>query len=277
MALPTTRIEGLEISRLTCGSNPFFGFSHFSNARDVWMREWFTDERIVDVLVKCSEFGVNAVVSPTFERMHEALETTRDRTGKDFHWICTPGGALGDIHEGIKFCADRGVKICMPHTSFTDARLNINENRIDGIEPVLASIRDHGMIPGLSTHRPEVLTVAQSAGYDVATCILPLNVVGFLCAVETDWMAWVIQEYRKPVICIKPFAAGRLMPRPGLDFAFRNCKPADMVCAGFLSPGEVEEDLKIAMDILFGIDADVELTYSRSKQSLVQKGSEKST
>ena len=274
MELPTTSIDGLEISRLACGSNPFFGYSHFSDARDRWLRNYFTTERIVEVLTKCAEFGVNAVVSGPIPRMHEALETTRERTGKDFHWICTPGGAMGDMDEGIEFCAQRGVKVCMPHTSFVDARLNINENRIEEIEPVLASIRDHGMIPGLSTHRPEVLTVAQYAGYDVETCILPLNVAGFLCAVETDWMARVIQEFRKPVICIKPFAAGRLMVRPGLDFAFRNSKPTDLVCAGFLSPEEAEEDLKIALEILSGIDAGVQLSYSRSKKSLVQQGRE---
>ena len=82
-------------------------------------------------------------------------------------------------------------------------------------------------------------------------------------------MARVIQDFKKPVICIKPFAAGRVMPRPGLDFAFRNCKPIDTVCAGFLSPAEADEDLRIALEILSGVDANTELTYSRSKKALV--------
>ena len=272
LQLPTTSIGGIEISRVTCGSNPFFGFSHFSGARDRWLRAYFTTERMAEVMTKCAEFGVNAVVSGPEQKMHDALEMVRKATGREFHWICTPGGAVGEIYDGIKWCADRGVKICMPHTSFTDPRLNIHANRIEEIEPVLASIREHGMVPGLSTHRPEVLPVAQSAGYDVETCILPFNVIGFLCCVETDWMARVIQGYAKPVICIKPFAAGRVMPRPGLDFAFRNSKPIDTVCAGFLSVEEADEDLRIAMEILAGEAADVELTYSRSKEALKPRG-----
>ena len=269
MQFPATNIGGLEITRVICGSNPFMGYSHFSGARDRWLREHFTTERIVEVLVKCAEFGVNAVVSGPEQRMQDALEVARGRIDGDMHWICTPGGGESDIYDDIKWCADRGVKICMPHTAYTDARLNIAKKRIDDIEPVLASIREHGMIPGLSTHRPEVLTVAQSANYDVETCILPLNVIGFLCAVETDWMVRVIQRYKKPVICIKPFAAGRVMPRPGLDFVFRNSKAIDTVCAGFLGPEEVEEDLKIALEILTGLDANIEPGYARSKSALV--------
>ena len=269
--LPTTKIGGVEISRVTCGSNQFLGYSHFSGARDRWLKSYFTVERIVEVMLKCAEFGVNAIVSGPEQKIHEALELVRKSTGGDFHWICTPGGGMGEIYDGIKWCAERGVRICMPHTSFTDPRLNIHANRIEEIEPVLASIREHGMVPGLSTHRPEVLNVAQSAGYDVETCILPLNVIGFLCAVETDWMARVIQGYAKPVICIKPFAAGRVMPRPGLDFVFRNNKPIDTVCCGFLSPDEAEEDLRIALEILEGEAAGVELTYSRSKKALTSE------
>ena len=266
--LPYTEIGGIKICRMLCGTNTFLGYSHFSSARDRWLRNYFTRDRIVEVMLKCAEFGVNAVVSGPEQIIHEALEVTREKTGRDFHWICTPGGGQGEIGEGIKWCADRGVKICMPHTSLTDTLLNISENRIEGMEDIVASIRDHGMVPGLSTHRPEVLTVAQSAGYDVETCVLPFNVIGFLCAVETDWMARVIQGFAKPVICIKPFAAGRVMPRPGLDFVIRNSKPIDAICAGFLSPEEADEDLKIAVELLEGTTADVELSYSRSKKAL---------
>ncbi len=273
--LPMTNIGGLDVSRIICGSNPFGGYSHFSAARDEWLRRYFSVERIVEVMVKCMEFGVNSMVSSPQDNFVESLEIARKQTGKDFHWICTISGENeAEICDAARWCADKGVKICMPHTMYTDSRLNIKDVSIDGIERPLALIRELGMIPGLSTHRPEVLTVAQAAGYDVETCILPLNVIGFLCSVETDWMSKTICEYKKPVICIKPFAAGRVMPRPGLDFVLRNSKPIDTVCAGFLSPEEAEEDLKIAVELLGGSDADVKLTYSRSKK-LLQEAAER--
>lgn len=272
MQLPVTNIGGLEVSRVLCGTNTFLGYSHFSAAKDEWLRNYFNVDRMVEVMLKCAEFGVNALVSPPMDVIQNALEITRKETGKDFHWICTPGGDDDNaLRESIKWCADRDVKICMPHTCYTDIRLDIKNQEIEGLPAILDYIRECGMIPGLSTHRPEVLTVSQAAGYDVETCILPFNVDGFLCPVETDWVARVINGYKKPIICIKPFAAGRVMPKPGLEFVFRNNKPIDTVCAGFLSPQEAEEDLKIALEILTGMAAEISLTYSRSKQALVPK------
>ncbi|OFX15984.1 MAG: hypothetical protein A2Z18_07780 [Armatimonadetes bacterium RBG_16_58_9] len=269
MELPKTDIGGLEIARVVCGSNPFVGSSHSTEARARWLRRYFTHERIVEVLLKCVELGVNSLVCSPREDMHKALETTRKQSGKEMHWICTPQDEQGDIRDDIKWCADHGVRICMPHSIYTDSRLNVKENRIDGIEPVLESIRNHGMIPGLSTHRPEVLMVSQSAGYDVETCLLPFNVIGFLCAVEIEWTARVIRDYKKPVICIKPFAAGRITPAPALEFVFKNSKPIDLVCAGFLSPEEVEEDLEMTVDILSGRQTNVQLNVTGSKKALL--------
>jgi hypothetical protein len=40
LALPTTQIEGIEVSRLTLGSNPLFGYSHKSVAMDTWLKRW---------------------------------------------------------------------------------------------------------------------------------------------------------------------------------------------------------------------------------------------
>jgi len=48
--IPEIEIAGVKISRLICGTNPFNGYSHFSKAKDVWLRRYFTVERIVEVL-----------------------------------------------------------------------------------------------------------------------------------------------------------------------------------------------------------------------------------
>lgn len=271
MQLPMTSIGGVEVSRIVCGSNPFLGFSHFSAARDTWMRGYFDDARIVEVMAKCAEFGVNCVISGPEPRMYEAINEVERQTGRRMVWMCTPGIAGTDPSDGIKWCADHGVQICMPHTSWTDARLNIAKREIEGLAPYLEQMRSLGMATGLSTHRPEVITVGDAAGYDLDTYVQPFNVAGFLYPVETDWVARVIRGTPKPVICIKPLAAGRVMPEPGLGFVFRNCKPNDTVAIGFMSPEEVEEDIKIAVAVMQGRQAEVELTKSRSKRLLEAK------
>jgi hypothetical protein len=268
MQMPVTSIGGIEVSRVICGSNTFFGYSHFSAARDNWLKRYFDIPRIVEVIAKCAEFGVNAVVSGPVPAMHEAIQELERQTGHHMVWLCTPGMGNEDITGGLKWCADHGAEFCLPHTSWTDIRLNVAKNEIEGLAPVLEQIRNLGMVPGLSTHRPEVIVVGDSAGYDVETYIQPFNVVGFLCAVETDWVARIIRNTPKPVVCIKPLAAGRVMPEPGLGFVFRNNKPIDPVAIGFLSPEEAEEDIKLALAIMARGQPEVELSYSRSKQAL---------
>jgi len=269
MALPMTNIGGLEISRLVCGSNTFGGFSHFSAARDKWLRRYFTVERITEVLARCAEHGINAVVSGINPPLDEALKELDKAHGFHMNWVCTPGGPdLKTCLEGIQWCADHHVEICMPHPSYTDPNLHVEEGRIVGAEEICARTRELGMIPGFSTHRPETVTVGDRAGYDIETYIQIYNSIGFLCAVETDWECSVINGTQKPIICIKPLGAGRIMPPTGFLFVYNTIKPIDTVACGFTSSEEVDEDVAIVQQILAGQQVDVELQETRSKQAL---------
>jgi hypothetical protein len=268
MAFPTTKIEQHEVSRMICGSNTFNGFSHFSAARDRWLRDYFTTERVVEVMARCAEQGLNALVSGTVQKMYDALQSLERQTGWHMKWFCTPSGDTEkELLEGIHWAADHGAEFCLPHTCYTDARIIPAENRIAEIEKPIALIRKLGMIPGLSTHRPEAITVGDKAGYDLQVYIQPFNPAGFLCGVETDWMAKIIQNTPKTVLCIKALAAGRVMPPTGIPFVYNNIKDNDILAVGFLNPGEVDEDVAIGLGaITAAAAAQRELTYSRSKQ-----------
>ena len=74
MSMPMTSIGGVEVSRVICGSNTFFGYSHFSAARDAWLKRDFDIPKIVEVMAKCAEFGVNCVLSGPDPRMYRAIQ-----------------------------------------------------------------------------------------------------------------------------------------------------------------------------------------------------------
>jgi len=269
VAIPTVEVEGLELSRIVCGTNPFFGFSHFSAARDRWMKRYFTDDRIVEVLAKCADLGVNCVLGGAGERMRRILDRVEQLTGVHLYWMRTPSGFTPEeIIKDTSTAAELAPEICMPHQMYTDNNLIAAENRIVGAEEVLAHIRSLGMIPGWSSHRPEVIITTDRAGYDVQFMIQPYNAIGFLCQVETDWLARVITNTPKHVIAIKPLAAGRILPPTGLRFVLSTIKPIDLVAIGFSSPEEVEEDLALVESIFEGLEAPSELTHSRSKKIL---------
>src|SRR5512135_1508713 len=63
-SMPTGKIGNVEISRLICGSNPFYGGAH---SRDLiyvgnLLRHYCTQEKIFDTLELCERNGINTMI-----------------------------------------------------------------------------------------------------------------------------------------------------------------------------------------------------------------------
>jgi len=110
----------------------------------------------------------------------------------------------------------------------------------------LYMIREAGMIPGLSAHMPEVVQYADLNEYDIETYIQIYNCMGFLMQVEIESVAKIIQNAKKPVLTIKPLAAGRTTPFVGLNFVFNTIREQDMVAIGCFDANQAVEDIEIA-------------------------------
>ncbi len=267
---PTSQIGGYDISRLIIGSNTFHGFSHFSKARSDWLRRHFTPERIFEVMCACARQGLNATVSMQRPDYAEVLRAVEAETGVHIHWFATPGGGdLEQLKDGICEAAELGAEFCLPHTMWTDARLMPARGIIEEAEEAIDFIKSKGMKAGWSTHRPECVTVSDRAGYDVDVYIQIFNSEGFLCQVETDWVANVIRNAKKPVLCIKPLGAGRIMPPTGFGFVYSHIREQDVVAVGNMSVEEAEENITIVRGILAGQEAQSELQSTRSKAVLM--------
>jgi hypothetical protein len=125
------------------------------------------------------------------------------------------------------------------------------------------------MIPGLSTHMPESIIYADETNLDVGTYIQIYNAAGFLMQVEIDWIHRVIWNAKRPVITIKPLAAGRLLPLVGLAFCWATIRDQDMITIGCLTPDEAREVIDISLSQLSRTAPSVDLQTTRSKGSLV--------
>lgn len=273
MALPMTEIGGHQVSRLMCGSNSFFGYSHISAARDAWIRRTYTDELITEIMAAGARLGINCFISGPLDRFVAIREAVKTITGVHTVWFCTPSGKdLAELKDGIRKTADLGAEFCMPHTCWTEAYLDVANMEIRGYPEAAELARKLGMVPGLSNHRPESLRAVVKQNYDCATITLPFNSDGFLCSVETDWTARLIQDCPIPIISIKPLASGRIQPPTGFSFVYRHIKPSDTVAVGVLSREEIEEDVKLALQYMGASGAPVaaDLTMSRSKAALVK-------
>jgi hypothetical protein len=272
---PRTLVGGVSLPRLIIGSNWFLGYSHTSLAKDHFIKQLQTRDKIADILATFMERDIDAVMAPPSELLEYAIQSAEQRTGKPMIRILTPifnidpGGAPeSDPEKMLDQCKKLSATFCMPHQCVTDALLDRRTGTIRDIDLYTHLIRERGMIPGLSTHMPETPVYADRTGADVETYIQLYNAAGFLMQVEADWVMRIIREAKKPVMTIKPLAAGRLLPVVGLAFVWSTIRPQDMVTIGTTTPEEAKEVIDISLDLLQGQVPEFELQKTRSKNSL---------
>jgi len=263
---PRTTVAGISMPRLICGTNWILGYSHTSSAQSEFIQKYIDEKKVIDIFMAFLKYDINAVMGPPNDFLAKCIKKAEDKSGKKIIYICTPWKI-----EEVKWAKENGATFCFPHQAVTDSFVNRREKNIKGIEVWLKRIRKEGMIPGLSTHMPEAIIYADKENLDVETYIQLYNVLGFLCQVEIEWINKVIQEAKKPVMIIKPLAAGRISPFPGLVFVWNTIRDIDMVTIGCMSPYEVEEDINISLSILEKRKTDIKLEKTRSKKSLTNE------
>ena len=135
----------------------------------------------------------------------------------------------------------------------------------------IPEIRSRGMVPGLSTHMPETPVYADEMDLDVGTYIQIYNAAGFLMQIEIDWVHRMIWNAKKPIITIKPLAAGRLHPLVGLAFCWATLRDCDMVAIGTMSADEAREVIDISLSQFERRASSVELQTTRSSSDMLSQ------
>ncbi|HIV87897.1 MAG TPA: hypothetical protein H9896_07325 [Candidatus Pygmaiobacter gallistercoris] len=249
-------VGGVSLPRMIAGCNWISGFSHRGPAQDeMIMKHHSGPESVSEIFTSFLNNGVDACLGlfGTDEDLIDAVHLAEQKTGKKMIILDEPVLNVDDnpiarmqAQAEIKKCAQRGATFCLPLHSSVEQLLCKNTRSINRLPDYLAMIRDAGMIPGLSAHMPEVIQYADLNEYDVETYIQIYNCMGFLMQVEIESVIKTIHNAKKPVITIKPCAAGRTTPFVGLNFAYNTIRPQDMVCIGCFNPAEAEEDVEYA-------------------------------
>lgn len=277
---PRTTVGGVSLPRMLIGTNWLMGWSHRTPAHDkMIVNRNRNREAVADMVEAFLAYDIDAIMGPAsrHEVMVEGVKLAEDRTGKGVTIIDTPILNVDDTPEArreaeaeIKRCKQLGAKFCFPHHSSAEQLVNKNKESITRLPDYLAMIRDNDMIPGLSAHMPELIVYSDLQNYDVETYIQIYNCMGFLMQVEIEYINSVIWAAKKPVMTIKPMAAGRVTPFVGLNFSFATIRPQDMVTVGCLSPEEAHEDVEIALAALEHRKPDLEGRNSPNKTSIMK-------
>lgn len=278
MSFPRTMVGGQSVSRMIVGTNWFLGWSHTTAAKDTFIKQEIGNpKRLADIIEVFFRAGVDTIMglinSPV---LPEAIREAEDRTGTKGIIISTPsfptskrtpfdGWDWDEVNRILDEQVKYGATFCLPHTSTTDLLVDRCTREIRQMAPLCAAIRERGMIPGLSTHLPESIVFADETGLDVETYIAIYNLMGFLMPLEVDWVHRIIHGAKKPVMTIKPFAAGQVRPFQGLAFSWTTLRDCDMVTVGTMTPQEAEEVIEMSLAILSRRTPEVELQRTRSK------------
>jgi len=263
--VPRMKFAGADISRLIVGCNPFYGFSHFNRILGTVMREYYTPERVCEVLHQCRRFGINAYNYVGLGRAPQDLERFQAEGGQ-MHLIVQGMGAP----EAILPLKPLGV---YHHGEMTDRAFD--EGKVDAVRDWCKRCRDVGLFVGVGSHRPEILAFVEEKGWDVdfyAGCVYnrtrrpdelkkvlngeALEMPGELyLQSDPPRMYEFMRRTAKPCFAFKIMAAGRI-ESDGAEKAFRQAfasiKPTDGVFIGMFprASDEVRENAERVHRIL---------------------------
>src|SRR5713226_5060853 len=85
--LPTIELGKHKVTRLIIGGNPVYGYSHFNKMLSQSMTEWHTPERVLALLKRCEQAGINCWQNSYAERTLQDLDRYRE-AGGTMHWLC---------------------------------------------------------------------------------------------------------------------------------------------------------------------------------------------
>ena len=280
MTFPRTMVAGVSLPRMLIGTNWISGWSHKGHAADEFIKETHsTADKTLPLIKAFLSYGIDAIMGsfsthlPAMERIKEI----QDKIGRKLILIDTPNlnmddnaGARKEAEAVFKTSAEIGSTFCLLHHASCEQLVNKNKKTMDRLPDYTKMIRDAGLIPGLSAHMPEIIQYTDLNGYDVETYIQIFNCLGFLMQIEIESVIKIIHEAKKPVMTIKPMAAGRTTAYVGLTFNWNVIRQQDMITLGCIDEREVHEDVEISMAALEHRLPDIQGRSSPAKQSIIR-------
>jgi hypothetical protein len=265
--LPADKIRDVTISRIICGGNLIGGYAH---SRDLiyvssLLKQYFTDEKIIETLQICEENGINTII--TNSGSAELLARYWNERGGRIQWIAQIVPKTTDPTEDAKKAIDGGAVGGFVIGNVGDEWSRAG--RTDLIGKVVDFIKDNGLIAGVGGHNLGTPVACEEAGLEPDFYMKTLHSTKYWSARRTDQHKDVIDNYatdnywdknpektiafmekvERPWIAYKVLAAGAIHPSEGFKFALQN--GADFMCVGMFD-FQVCEDVIIAKKILSG-------------------------
>jgi thiamine monophosphate synthase len=267
--VPKMKFGNAEIGRLVLGVNPLYGWAHYNNNFSNAMRDWYTQEKVCEVMHRANAFGINALNYVNAKRAPADLERFQAEGGK-MHLIVQvtapdDAAALYKDHKPLAM-----------HRQGEVVDIAFREGKMDTVREWCKRTRDLGVLVGVGTHKPEVIALVEEQGWDVdfyAGCVYNRT------RTEEEWkqilngqllempreiylqsdparMYKVMRQTTKPCFAFKILAAGRIADgdvAQAFRTAFSSIKPIDGVFVGMYPRNR--DEVKVNAEIVHSIFA----------------------
>ena len=251
---PMSQIGKHEISRLIIGGNPFGGGSHFSNAKNRWLRRLLTDDAIVEMFEKCEEEGINTFLGRGDDHIFRVMNKFEEKHGRRFNWLVQTAPERGPYDGRTPMNTPTSIREIAQHkptgiyiqgSSVTDQLLNLEERNIEHVQEWLELIRSYGVLAGIGSHNHRTIDICEERGYNPDFYMITLNSLGLYCSGSPEDISTSIKSTEKPVLAFKIMAAGRIPPDEAFKLALNCIKDKDFIVVGMAFPEEVEENAEL--------------------------------
>lgn len=268
--VPKMKFGSAEIGRLVLGVNPLYGFAHYNQNYSKAMTDWYTPEKVCEVLHRANSYGMNAFNYVNVGRAPQDLARFEAEGGRMNLIIQVTGG-----DDAVALA--KTLKPLAMHRQGEVVDVAFQTGRMDTVRDWCKQVRDLGVLVGVGTHKPEVIDLVESQGWDVdfyAGCVynrtrtaeewkqilngqtLEMSHEIYLQS-DPARMYKVMRQTRKQCFAFKILAAGRIGDgEVGKAFrtAFESIKPNDGVFVGMFPrrKDEVKENAEIVHAILTG-------------------------
>lgn len=266
--IPKMKFGNAEIGRLVLGANPLYGFAHFNRDYGNTMANWYTQDKVCEVMHRANSFGINAFNYVNMGRAPQDLARFQAEGGR-MHLIVQVTARDDEV------ALVRNLKPLALQRRGEEVDLAFRNGTMAGEREWCKRVRDLGVMVGVGTHKPEVIEFVEEQGWDVdfySGCVYNRT------RTESEWreilggelpempsdvyiqsdparMYKVIRQTAKTCFAFKILAAGRVGDEgvlQALRTAFENIKSSDGIYLGMFPSrkDEVEEDARIVHDIL---------------------------